>query len=160
MVPLWSDETTLTIPHAVNRAVRRTLTDLGENGFQLLMAKVVKNLKPLLRKCPGATPRFRGVQRRYPSQRAAPFIDARIDFDLRTAVPRAGPPKIQPQWLTAAYNSFVNKQGSNYQIQIGVLFSYDRYPELRNANALDLVAAAWLACKPVVDLARQGARSG
>jgi hypothetical protein len=95
-------EATLTIPHAVKRAVRRTLIDLGENGFQLLMAKVVKNLKPLLRKCPGATPRFRGLQRRYPSQRAAPFIDARIDFDLRTAVPRAGPPKAQPQWLTAA----------------------------------------------------------
>jgi len=37
---------------------------------------------------------------------------------------------------------------------MGVLFPYDRCPELRKANALDLVAEAWLACKPLVDLAR------
>jgi hypothetical protein len=53
-----------------------------------------------------------------------------------------------------AYNSFVHKERSNYQMQMGVLFPYDRCPELRKANALDLVAEAWLACKPLVDLAR------
>jgi len=57
------------------------------------------------------------IQRRYPSQRATPFIDARIDFDLRTAIPFGGPPKTQPRWLSAAYGSFVNKETSNYQIQ-------------------------------------------
>jgi hypothetical protein len=92
-VLLHEIEVTLTIPHAVNRAVRRKLIGLGENGFQLLITKVVKNLKPLLLRCPGARPCFRGLQRRYPTQRATPFIDARIDFDLRTAVPQSGPPE-------------------------------------------------------------------
>lgn len=147
-------EAMVTIPNAINGTMRSNLIDLGEDGFQSLTAAVVKNLKPLLRKSPGATPWGRGVQRRYPSQRAAPFIDARIDFDLRTAVARSGSPKAQPRWLSAAYNSFVHKAGSNYQMQMGVLFRYDRCPELQKANALDLVAEAWIACKPLVDLAR------
>jgi hypothetical protein len=64
------------------------------------------------------------------------------------------PPKAQPLWLSAAYGSFVNKKDTNYQIQMGVIFRYDRCPELRQTNAVDLVASAWLACKPLVDLTR------
>ena len=90
----------------------------------------------------------------YPSQRSTPYVDATIDFDLRSAVSSSGPPKMQPRWLSAAYGSFVNKKGTNYQIQMGVIFRYDRCPELRQVNALDLVASAWLACKPLVDLTR------
>jgi hypothetical protein len=147
-------EAMVTVPNAVNAVTRRNLIKLGENGFKALAKKVVNNLKPLLRIHAGAAPWFRGVQRRYPSQRAAAFTDARIDFDLRTAVPSSGAPKAQPRWLSAAYSSFANKEGSNYQIQMGVVFRYDRCPELRRADAIDLVAAAWLACKPLIDLAR------
>jgi hypothetical protein len=147
-------EAMVTVPNAVNSTMRRNLTNLGQDGFQQLATQVAKNLKPLLRSHPGATPWCRGIQRRYPSQRATPFIDARIDFDLRTAVPQSGSPKVQPRWLSAAYDSFVHKEGSNYQMQMGVLFRYDRCPELQNANALDLVAKAWVACKPLVDLSR------
>jgi hypothetical protein len=147
-------EAMVTVPNAVNTVMRRNLIKLGEDGFQALAREVVNGLKPLLRSHKGATPWFRGIQRRYPSQKAAPFIDARIDFDLRTAVPSSGPPKTQARWLLAAYSSFVNKEGSNYQIQMGVVFPYERCPELRQIDALDLVAAAWIACKPLVDLAR------
>ena len=147
-------EATITIPNAVNRAIRRKLKSLGEEEFQALTSRVVKNMKPLLRRCPGAAPWFRGVQRRYKTQRSIPFIDAEIDFDLRTAVPNSGPPKAQPQWLKAAYGSFVRKKGSNYQIQMGVVFRYDRCPELARPDAIDLIAAAWLACKPLVDRTR------
>jgi hypothetical protein len=147
-------EAMVTVPNSVNSTMRRNLIELGEAGFQSLTSGVVKNLKPILRKCPGAAPWGRGVQRRYPSQRATPYIDARIDFDLRTAVPRSGTPKVQPRWLSAAYNSFVHKAGSNYQMQMGVLFRYDRCPQLREADALDLIAEAWIACKPLIDLAR------
>jgi hypothetical protein len=146
-------EAMVTVPNAVNAVMRRNLIKLGEGGFQGLAKDVVNNLKPLLRSHAGAAPWFRGVQRRYPSQKAAPFIDARIDFDLRTAVPSSAAPKAQPRWLSAAYSSFAHKEGTNYQIQMGVLFRYDRCPELRRANAVDLVAAAWLACKPLIDLA-------
>jgi hypothetical protein len=145
-------EAMVTVPNAVNNAMRRNLVDLGEDGFEALAKDIVTNLKPLLRKYKGAAPWFRGVQRRYPSQRAKPYVDARIDFDLRTAVSSGGPPKPQPLWLSAAYGSFVNKKSTNYQIQMGVIFPYDRCPELRQPNALDLIASAWLACKPLVDL--------
>ena len=144
----------VTVPNAVNSVMRKNLISLGEDGFQAMIEKIVIRMKPLLNKHKGAAPWFRGVQRRYPSQRAVPFMDARIDFDLRTAIPSGGPPKTQPRWLSAAYGSFVEKNGSNYQIQVGVIFRYDRCPEIANDDALDLVAAAWLACKPLIDLTR------
>jgi hypothetical protein len=137
-----------TIPNAVNSVMRRNLKHLGEAGFHTLAKKIVDNLRPLLRAHKGATPWCSCLQRRFPSRRATPYLDARIQFDLRTAVPSRGGPKVQPRWLSAAYGSFVNKEGSNYEMQMGVLFPYERCP------ALELIAAAWLACKPLVDLAR------
>ncbi|CCB63447.1 MULTISPECIES: hypothetical protein [unclassified Hyphomicrobium] len=144
----------VTVPNAVNRAMRSRLIDLGESGFRQLTSQIVANLKPLLNEHPGATPRFRGVQRRHPSQRSTPFIDALIEFDLRTAVDSDDAPKSQPRWLAAGYNSFVNKEGSNYQIQMGVLFPYEYCPELSEPGAIEMIAKAWLYCKPLVDLAR------
>jgi hypothetical protein len=38
--------------------------------------------------------------------------DARIDFDLRTAVPSGGPPRAQPRWLSAVYGSCAEKKGT------------------------------------------------
>jgi hypothetical protein len=70
-------------------------------------------------------------------------------------VPGGGAPKLQPLWLAAAYGAFVDKAGSNYQIQMGAVLRYDRCPELRAADAIDLIARAWLACKPLVDLGRR-----
>ena len=144
----------VTVPNSVNTRMRANIRGLSEERFQALTAEVVANLKPLLRAHKGIAPWFRGVQRRYPSQKSPPFVDARIDFDLRTAVPSSGAPKSQPRWLSAAYGSFINKRGSNYQIQMGVVFRYDKCPELAHSNALDLIAKAWLACKPLVELGR------
>jgi len=147
-------EAMVTIPNAVNNVMRRNLKQLGEAAFQDLARDVIGNLKPLLRDCKGATPWFRGVQRRYPSQRAAPYIDAEIEFDLRTAVPSLKGPKMRPRWLSSGYAAFVNKEGSNFQIQMGVIFRYERCPELRQAEAIQMIAQAWLGCKPLVDLSQ------
>lgn len=147
-------EAPITVPHAVNTTMRKNLIRLGEVGFRGIIENIVNNLNPLLLKHTGATPWFRGIQRRYPSQRATPLVDAIIEFDLRTAIPGGSPPKAQPRWLSAAYGSFVNKENANYQISIGVRFPYDRCPELRKPEAIDLIASAWLSCKPLVDLAR------
>ena len=147
-------EAMVTVPNAVNTAMRRNLIALEEEGFQDIIEKVVARMNPLLLAHKGATPLFRGIQRRYPTQRSAPFIDAKIEFDLRTAFDAGGPPKTQTKWLSAAYGAFVEKEGSNYQIQIGVIFRYGDCPEVWDEDAADLVAAAWLACKPLVDLAR------
>jgi hypothetical protein len=145
-------EACVTVPNAVNRAMKRKLASLGDDGFRAMLAQIVENMLPLLSKCSGAAPFFRGVQRRYPSQRAQPFIDAAIDFDLRTAFQGAYKPKYQPLWLQSAYGSFVNKQGANYQIQVGVRFRYDRCPELQADDSLQLLADAWLSCAPLLDL--------
>lgn len=147
-------EAMVTVPNAVNGAMRKNLLELGEDGFQKLAADIVKNLSPLLRAHKGATPWGRGLQRRYPTQSSPPFTDARIDFDLRTAIPSGGPPKSQPRWLSAAYGSFVSKKGSNYQIQMGVVFPYEHCPELGKLGAIDLIVEAWLACKPLIELAQ------
>ena len=123
-----SVDAVVTVPNAVNNTMRKNLRNLGEKGFQKLAAEIVENLKPLLHDHEGAVPSLWGVQRRFPAQNATPFVDARIEFDLRTAIPSAGPPKTQPRWLSAAYDAFVNKRGSNYEIEMGVVFPYDRCP--------------------------------
>jgi hypothetical protein len=145
-------EAMVTVPHRVNNKMRKRLIELGERGFRNLTEQVVQNLQPLLAIHPGTTPRFRGVQRRYLSQRSKPFNDAVIEFDLRTAVDGSGPPKMQPRWLTAAFGSFVNNERANYQIQMGALFSYEHCPGLKESGAIDMIADAWKACKPLVDL--------
>jgi hypothetical protein len=151
-------EAMVTVPNAVNSLMRRNLVELGEDGFADLVSAILRNLNPLLRKHNGATPWFRGAQRRYRTQKSRPYVDAAIDFDLRTAVPSKGPPKTQPRWLSAGYGSFVSKMGTNYQMQLGVIFRYDRCPELERTDALDLVASAWLACEPLVRLNRTASR--
>jgi len=144
-------EAMVTVPNAVNTAMRRNLIELKEAGFKDLVKEVVDNLKNSpLQGHKGVTPWFRGIQRRYPSQKSVPFVDAKIEFDLRTAFSAGGPPKMQPRWLTAAYESFVKKNGANYQIQMGVVFRYDDCRKLQHETATDLVAAAWLACKPLL----------
>jgi hypothetical protein len=147
-------EAMVTVPNAVNNIMRRNIVHLGEDGFRTLVQSILNNLAQLLRSHEGAVPWFRGVQRRYPSQRAVPFIDATIDFDLRTAIASEGPPKTQPRWLSAAYGFFVNKEHSNYQMQLGVIFPYERCLELRQADAIELIATAWVGCKPLIDLAQ------
>ena len=149
-----SVEAMVTVPNAVNNIMRRNIIELKEDGFRSLVTVIVGNLAPLIRDHPGALPWFRGVQRRYPAQRAKPFIDASINFDLRTAVPSSGPPKTQLRWLSAAYDAFINKEGSNYQIQIGVIFPFEKCPALCHPDAVDLFAAAWIGCKPLIKLAR------
>jgi hypothetical protein len=144
----------VTVPHAVNTETRQGLVRLGEAGFLELIRSINENLQSVLQREPHATPRLRGMQRRYPSQRAIPIVDASIDFDLRAAVPTANRFKVQPNWLTAAYGSFVDKRQSNYQIQVGVVFPFEKCQGLRKPEALDLIADAWLGCKPLVDLAK------
>lgn len=144
----------LTFPNAVNTRARNALRDLGEGGFREVLTQVLKNMKPLLRAHPGAVPTVHAQQRRWPSIRAVPFHDALIRFDLRTAVPGYGKAVLQPVWLAAAYGAFAQKRGANYELQVGVHFPYSRCPELAKASAVQMIEAAWLACKPMIDIVR------
>lgn len=144
----------VTIPDKVEGRVRRALREIGEAEFAALLARVVTNLKPLLQTEPGAVPILHAQQRRWRHRRAKADMDAELRFDLRTIPGATGQPKKQPLWLSAAYGAFVDKRGSNYEFQIGVDFDYAKCTGLQKASAVDLIARAWLGCKPFVDLVR------
>ena len=147
-------EAMVTIPHGVHRNVLKSLRALGESGFRDLVGQVLAYMKGTLPDQSTWVPAVRAMQRRYPSQWALPYVDARLDFDLRTALDADGPPKTQPVWLTAAYEVLSNKRGANYQVQIGVVFPFRTCRAIATAEATALLARSWLACTPLVELAR------
>jgi hypothetical protein len=146
-------EVIVIVPNSLNTETRNRIIGLGLDGFQKLITQVVRNMKPTLKQEPHAVPIFMGLQRRWPTRSSDPLVDAHLLFDLRTAVPGAGDPKLQPRWLEAGFNAYANKNGSNYEFAIGVQFPYEGCPSMRTPGALDLIAKAWIACKPLIDLA-------
>ena len=141
----------ITVPNGVRRKSFRRLVALGSSGFRKLIRDTLERMAPAVAACEGMEPRFHAVQRRYPSQRSAPFNDAVLNFDLRTGFDDAGPPKTQPQWIEAVYGCLAEKR-SNLQIQIGAWFPYRSCRAIGSVDALDRVAEAWIACRPLVDL--------
>jgi hypothetical protein len=55
---------------------------------------------------------------------------------------------------TESAAAFVAKNDSNYEMQIGIHFPYQHCSELERPDAIELIAEAWLACKPLVDQLR------
>ena len=154
---LWINETaveaSITIPHNLATDKKNKIKELEIEYFRRRCQTILNNMTDILRDNPQAQPILRGIQRHYPSRRAQPIIDTLIETDLRTAFENGNVQKYQPQWLPAIYDVFCNKE-SNYQMQIGMSFSYARCPNIKNADALDLIARSWIACKPLVDLCR------
>lgn len=147
--------TITTVPNRITPAFRRNLKALGEEGFADLLQVVERNMRPLLRKAPGAAPWFRAVQRHYPTQRSAPVDDAVLEFDLRTL--RAGRAKgagtgvkAQPQWGQAAFRAWSEKR-SNMPLELGAIFPYRSCSALRESGAIRLFSDTWLACQPFLD---------
>jgi hypothetical protein len=143
----------VTVPNNVNSFMRKRIKQLEQKGFEDLIRKVVENLGPIVSQSSGAAPMFVGVQRRYPSQRAVPYTDAGLNFDLRT-VTGDGLPKHQPIWFQAAFDAFQNPRGANYQIQLGVFFPYEKCPIAATPEIIEHIAQSWIACKPLLDLDR------
>jgi hypothetical protein len=145
-------EAMVTVPHGVNSSMRRALLDLEEHGFANLLKAILKRMEPLTKS--GVQPWFRGSQRWFPSQKAKAKEHARLEFDLRTAFPSKKPYKTQPAWATAGYQAFVKKNKSNYQFQVGALIPLKECAKMKTPDALSIISKAWIACKPLVDLAR------
>lgn len=142
----------VTVPHGIKSASRRNLVDLGIDGFEDLLKEVNKRLAIAIRKTKGAAPWCIVVQRRYSSQRAAAIVDARIEYDLRTAFPQhsgGAVIKTQPQWMQATYEALSNKR-SNLQVSIGAVFPYDS-GSTTNPTILNTVTDVWIACKPLLE---------
>lgn len=142
-------EAFVTIPHRAESQYRRRLVDLGREAFHELAVELCATLGPVVRTAPGASPRLYALQRHYKSQRSIPIDDARLDFDLRTALPggRKGV-KAQPQWVGAVYDALARKR-SNLQLGAGVRFAYGSH-RLGSPQALDLIARSWIGCRPLL----------
>jgi len=143
----------VTIPHGIKTEFRRNLLALERDGFRHLLMEVEGRLRSVLRTADGAKPWMEVVQRHYRTQRSAATVDALLEFDLRTALPRETKKrgddvmvKTQPQWLDSAYRALANKH-SNLQIVIGAMFPHG-CRALRSRTALDYIARTWLACEP------------
>ena len=142
----------VTIPNGIKRECRKRFVALGPEGFAKLLGIVNNSLCRSLRKAKGAVPSVELIQRRYPSQRARPIVDAKLVFDLGTTFERQRAPKLQPQWLQATYDVF-SKKRSNIQLAVGAAFPYERCQVVKTPAMLDYIAASWLACKPLIDVA-------
>jgi hypothetical protein len=144
---------TVTVPNRIRRQFRHNLLAGGKEEFLELLGKVHNNLQRVLSEVEGAAPYAEILQRHYPSQRAQPITDARLQFDLRTAF--KGPKrwcksvKRQPQWIEAIYSVLANKH-SNVQLGVGAIFPYERCPFVHTPAILNHVASVWLACKPLI----------
>ncbi len=149
-------EATITIPNSINTYQKDKIKKLGMAGFKNCCEKILERMKPILEENSRAQPILRGLQRRYlDGQKAYPTMDTIIEADLRTAFKRnlgGEYPRYQEQWLRVIYAVFFQKEpDTNYQMQIGMYFSYKKCPNLQKENALDLIIASWLACKPLIN---------
>ncbi len=149
-------EATITIPNSINTYQKNKIKDLRIDGFTKCCKEILEKMEKILDKNSGAQPILRGLQRRYyPSQSSYPTMDTIIEADLRTAFPhRKGKefPKHQDQWLETIYDVFCNKHShTNYQIQVGIYFSYKKCKKIKTPDAIDFIADTWLACKPLID---------
>jgi hypothetical protein len=140
----------ITVPNGVQGGFRSKLASCGPEGFLQLLAQLETNLRPVLKRSRGATPFIYLTQRHFTSRRGASEMDARIEADLRTAIPgRTGGVKYQPQWLDAVFALLVNRR-SNMQTGVEAHFRYD-CPIVRSPKAVDLLADTWKALVPLVD---------
>ena len=138
----------VTLPNNAGSA-RRSLMAQGEQGFRDMVSKILENMCPLLSNCPGMEPRLRVWQRHWLNRSAPPLLDAAIDVDLRTHTTKVTGPKFQPEWIDSVFTALKNKK-SNLELQIGAQFPYRTCEAIQRPDALDYVAAAWIACKPYI----------
>ena len=146
----------VTVPNAIKGQFRAHLLSGGKDQFCALFRRLLHNISKALKGVNGAVPWVEILQRRYPSQRSEPIIDATLQFDLRTAFGDHQPGiknliKHQGQWLDATYDA-LSKRNSNLQLAVGAIFPFDRCPDVRKAEILNHVANVWLGCKPLIDV--------
>jgi hypothetical protein len=141
------------VPNGIRSEFRRNLLSGGSDGFYAIFESILVGLSKSLGDLKGVVPSVEVVQRRYPSQRSEPFIDANLSFDLRTGFGKEygwqTSPKQQPQWLEAVYSALSSKN-SNLQLAVGAKFQFDQFPEMNTRKILDHIADTWLACKPLI----------
>lgn len=141
----------LTVPNGIDGPLRRRFSDHGFPGVKAALADYLKRASPVLERDSGAKPYVLIVQRRYPSQRSEPFVDAWVEFDPRTALgPEAGNVKLQAQWLDATVSAFAKPQ-SNLNISFGMAFPYGKSQSVNQASFVEVTESVWLATAPILE---------
>jgi len=146
----------LCLPNAMSGVYRSRIKGIGAEGFTVVLRAVALLAKKSLRRAEGFQPRVEVLQRRYLTQRSEAIVDGRVEADLRTLLDPAergsnDAIRVQPLWVRTAYEVLVQRRG-NVQLGIGVAFPYAHCPAVQSPELVDHVAAAWIACKPAVDL--------
>jgi len=137
----------VTLPNAARASMRRNLTRRGLAHFVALLGQVEAGISKVLRPVSRACPWMDVKQRHYPSQRAAPTVDASLEFNLQTAGDLHHPGvKPQSQWAEATFQALRQKR-SNLQVGIGAVLPYGD-SHLRSRGVLEVIAVVWLACGP------------
>jgi hypothetical protein len=141
----------LTIPNGIDGQLRRNFASQGCPGITAALAEFIQRAAPLILDR-GAQPYVLLLQRRYPSQRSEPFVDAWIEFDPRTAFNAKDDAnvKLQVQWLEATISAISKRQG-NLNLAIGMAFTYDKSQLIRDQSFVKAVVGVWLATKPILE---------
>lgn len=144
---------TITVPNGIKTTFRRNIVDLGFEGFCELIGKVNNNLYQALNEAKGAAPWVIVVQRRYLTQRSAAIIDARLEYDIRTAFfsRRKHSVKVQQEWLKATYDT-LSRKNSNLQVAVGAIYPYRSCKMTKHPSIINYIANTWIACKPLLDV--------
>lgn len=146
----WNATAAVTIPNGVRGGFRSKLKACGLDGFRTLLLHVHDRLRPVMKRCPGASSSFYLLQRHYTNQSSPSVRDALMYADLRSLLRRGGAGvKYQPEWVDAAHALLCHKR-SNMQFGIEMYFPYDAAP-VRSRRIIGLFADSWVAMKPVLD---------
>ena len=144
-------EVMVTLANSMRNPMLKHLKELGCVGFVELLRTILGRMPELLEMEPFAVPTVRTKQRRYPAQRAKPFVDAELRFDIRTALENQQPIKHQLQWANAVFETYAHKK-SNLQMQIGVIFPISRCETMMTENAIQSISRAWRAHQPLFQI--------
>lgn len=137
----------ITIPHATGAATRKGLVDLGVAEFQEIHRKILTSVRRL--NVASVVGNAYALQRHFKSRRSGGTDDARVSFDLAATLPGwHGKVKHQPEWLDLFMQLLKNKR-SNLQFGYEIRLPYSD-AKLRGVGALDVIAKAWGALRPVL----------
>jgi hypothetical protein len=139
------------VPNGLDLKVRRNFSGMTNEKYLSVLAALMEKMRAVLETAPLASPSIMVLQRRWLVRSQPPVIDCELTFDMRTALPGGGI-KFQPQWAQATYSALSNRN-SNLEVLFGVVFAYDRCPEIRDRRAIELLSAGWRACTPIFEVA-------
>ena len=149
----------VTLPNGTPRRRLKPLLSVGVPGFRKVIEDVLARMRGPLKDCPGMSPRLCIQQRRLPFGKPH-SRDAFLDIDLRTMNgDRDADPMVKPMpaYVETAFRAFRDKKSANVELQIGAAFPYRTCHEsIGTPNALDHIAAAWIACTPFIEKLRAG----